>query len=316
VRSASYSADTPLGGSVGANYVRVDGRSSPSTERDLVFFNLVSDGYFEALGTRLLAGRDFNRHDTASSPKVAIVNESFAKKYFSGKSPVGASYRAEHGGKFGDPVQIIGLVRDVKYLDLREDFHPLVYTAAGQEANPGEIVTFELLVAAQNPFALISAAKSVIAKAAPNASVQFRTLASQVDESLAREQLLAAVSGFFGLLALLLALVGLYGITSYSVARRRSEIGIRIALGAGQSGVLRAVFAEVGVVVSIGLAIGVAGTLVITRLLASFLYGVRANDPLLLGLAVITLAVTAAVAGFIPAYRASRLNPMETLREE
>jgi predicted permease len=315
VISASYSGDTPLGGSVGANYVRIDGRHSAGAERDLVFFNEVSDGYFETFGTRLLAGRDFNQHDTVSSPKVAIVNESFEKKYFGGQNPVGARYRAQQNGAFGNPVQIVGLVRDVKYLDLREDFHPLIYVAANQEPNIGETVTLELRASA-HPSGLISAAKSVIAKAAPGASLQFRTLASQVSESLARERLLAVLSGSFGVLALLLALVGLYGLTSYGVTRRRSEIGIRMALGASQSRVLRAVFAQVALVVSIGLAFGIAGTLSVTHLLEALLYGVKANDPRLLGLAVLTLALTAAVAGFIPANRASRFDPMETLREE
>lgn len=315
VISASYSGDTPLGGAVGANYVRIDGRGSAGTERDLVFFNEVSGGYFGTFGTRLLAGRDFNQHDTESSPKVAIVNESFAKKYFGVKNPIGARYRAQQNGAFGNPVQIVGLVRDVKYLDLREDFHPLIYVSADQDANIGETVTLELR-AAGHPSGLISAAKWVIANAAPGASLQFRTLASQVSESLARERLLAVLSGSFALLALLLALVGLYGLTSYGVTRRRSEIGIRIALGAGQSRVVRAVFAQVALVVSIGLALGVAGTLSITHLLEALLYGVKANDLRLLGLAVLTLALTAAVAGFIPAYRASRFDPMETLREE
>lgn len=315
VISASYSGDTPLGGAVGANYVRIDGRPSAGTEGDLVFFNEVSDGYFDTFGTRLLAGRDFNQHDTVSSPKVAIVGESFAKKYFGNKTPIGTRYRAQQDGTFGDPVQIVGLVRDVKYLDLREDFHPLIYVAANQDANIGATVTVEVRAGAHLS-GLISAVKSVIAKAAPGASLQFRTLASQVGESLARERLLAVLSSSFGVLALLLALVGLYGLISYDVTRRRSEIGIRMALGAGQSRVLHAVFAQVALVVGIGLGIGVAGTLSITNLLTALLYGVKPSDPRLIGLAVLTLALTAALAGSIPAYRASRFDPMETLREE
>lgn len=315
VISASYSQDTPLGGAVGANYVQIEGHPSVGSERDLVFFNEVSEDYFKTFGTRLLAGRDFNRHDTVSSPKVAIVNESFAKKYLGSNNPVGARYRAQQSGRFGDPVQIVGLVRDVKYLDLREEFHPLIYVPAKQDSNIGETVTIELR-AAIHPAGLIPSAKSAIAKVAPSASVQFRTLASQVGDSLARERLLAVLSGSFGLLALLLALVGLYGLTSYGVTRRRREIGIRMALGAGRSRVLQSVFARVAMVAGIGLAIGVAGTLSITNLLAALLYGVKANDTRLLCLAVLTLALTAAFAGFIPAYRASRFDPMETLREE
>ena len=315
IRSASHSNNTPLGGAVDASYLQIDGYTSASKGRELVFLNEVSDQYFETLGTRLLAGRDFNAHDAAGSPKVAIVNESFAKKYFHGQNPIGRRYRAEQGNKLGEPVEIIGLVRDAKYLDLREDFHPTVYVAANQDANPGKIVTFELR-AAGNATTVIQEAKRAVDAADPDASLQIRTLAGQVDESLARERLLAALSGFFGGLALLLAMIGLYGVTSYNVTQRRNEIGIRMALGAQQSRVLRMVLGEVAILIVMGLAIGLAATIGATHFIASLLYGVRANDPWTLFLAAAMLALVAALAGFLPARRASRLDPMETLREE
>jgi predicted permease len=316
IRSASDSANTPLGGAVGASYLQLEGYTSPSTERELVFFNEVSDRYFETLGTHLLAGRDFNAHDVAGSPKVAIVNESFAKKYFHGQDPIGRRYRAEQGNKFSDPVEIVGLVRDAKYLDLREDFHSTVYVAASQNTNPGKIVTFELRAAAGNATAMIQDAKRTAGEVDPGASLQFRTLAGQVDESLARERLLATLSGFFGGLALLLAVLGLYGVMSYNMTRRRNEIGIRMALGAQQPRVLLTVLAEVAILIGIGLAIGLVSTIGATHLIASLLYGVQANDPRMFSLAAAVLATVAALAGFLPAYKASRLDPMEALREE
>ncbi len=315
VRSASHSDNTPLGGAVDANYVQIDGSSTPTEGHELIFFNEVSDRYFETLGTHLLAGRDFNARDTAGSPKVAIVNESFSKKYLRGQNPVGRRYRPEQGGKLGDPVQIVGLARDAKYLDLREEFHPTVYVAASQNPNTGKMLTFELRTAG-NATAVIQAAKRAAGAVDPDASLQVRTLTGQVDESLARERLLATLSGFFGALALLLAIIGLFGVTSYSVNRRRHEIGIRMALGAQQAQVLRMVLGEVTRLIGIGLVIGLGLALATTRFLQSFLFGVKQNDPWTLSLAAALLALAAALAGFLPARGASRLDPMVTLREE
>ena len=315
VRSASRSDSTPLAGAVGASYLQIDGEAAPVADRELVVFNEVTSDYFETLGTRLLAGRDFTTHDTVNSPKVALVNESFARKYFHGQSPVGRRYRAEDGNKLGDPVEIIAIVRDVKYLDLREGFRPTVYVAADQNASPGKEVTFELRVAS-NPAAMIQAATSAVNTVDPRASLQFRTLSAQVEQSLARERLVATLSGFFGGLALLLAMIGLYGVTSYGVSQQRNEIGIRMALGAQQSRILRTVLGEVMILIGIGLAIGLPVTAAATRFIASLLYGVRANDPLTISVTATMLALAAAVAGFLPARRASLIDAMSALREE
>ena len=316
VHSASGSDETPLGGAVNASYLQVDGDTSTNKERELVLVNEVSDQYFETLGTPVLAGRDFNAQDAPNSPKVALAGESFARKYFHGQDPIGHRYRMDLGNKLSDPVEIIGLVRDAKYLDLREDFRPAVYVPASQNTNPGKMVTFELRSVAGNGTVLIREAKRAVSEIDPDASLQLRTLAGQVDESLSRERLLATLSGFFGALALLLAVLGLYGVTSYNMTRRRNEIGIRMALGAQQTRVLLSVLKEVAILLGIGLGIGLIATVGATHLLASLLYGVKANDGRMLSLAAAILALAAMVAGFVPAHKASRSDPMEVLREE
>lgn len=315
VRSVSDSDTTPLGGAVDASYLQIDGHAR-DTDRELVFFNQVGGQYFETLGMHFLAGRDFNAHDTAGSREVAICNEAFARKYFHGQSPIGRHYRPAQGNKLGDTVEIIGLVRDTKYLDLREDFHPAVYVAESQNANPGRTLTFALLSTGGSTTAMIPGAKQVVGTVDSDASLQFRTLAGQVDESLARERLLAILAGFFGAVALLLALLGLYGVVSYKMASQRKETAIRMALGAQQSRVLGTVMGEVAVLIGIGLATGLMVTIGATHFIASFLYGVKATDPRMFSLAAATLATVTVIAAFLPAYKASRQDPMETLREE
>ncbi len=316
VRSASSSYMTPIDGSISAYVLQIDGYTSKGKDDTLVYLNEVSDRFFETLGTNLLAGRDFTSHDTTASPKVAIVNQTLVKKFFAGQDSIGKYYRPEEGNKLGDPVQIIGVVKDAKYTTLRDDVPSTVYLAASQEINPEQYIMFELRGAAGSPASLISAVKSSIADVNRDASLNFTTLALQVDQSLSRERLLATLSGFFGGLALLLAMIGLYGVMSYNVTRRRNEIGIRIALGAEPGRVLRMVMGEVGLLIGVGLGLGLAVSLATTRLVASFLYGLTPRDPLTLSLAAVLLAVVASLAGYLQARRASRLEPLIALREE
>jgi putative ABC transport system permease protein len=316
VLSASDSTGTPISGSFWNEDLQIEGYTSKSQDDTLVYFNQVSDGYFDTMGIQLVAGRDFNAHDTPESPKVAIINQTAADRYFAGQNPIGKRYREDFGNKMGDPVEIIGVVKDAKYGTLREEILPCAYVTASQVAKPRESVTFELRVAAGAPTSVVSAVKSAIAEVNRDVSLQFKALAVQVDESLARERLLATLSGFFGALALLLAMIGLYGVMSYNVARRRNEIGIRMALGAEQSRVLRMVLREVAILIGAGLAIGLGAAIGTTRFVESFLYGMKPNDPWTLTLAACVLALVAALAGFLPARRASRQDPMTALREE
>jgi putative ABC transport system permease protein len=316
VRSASASRMTPISGGFWNQDLQIEGYMSKGKDDTLVYFNQVSDRFFETLGTGMLAGRDFNSHDTPESPKVAVVNQTLANKFFSGQNPIGKRYRAEEGNKLSDVVEIIGVVKDAKYGTLREEILPTAYLATNQNGKPDQSMTFEVRVTAGAPTALVSGVKSSIAEVNRDVSVQFKTLALQVDESLARERLLATLSGFFGGLALILAMVGLYGVMSYNVARRRNEIGIRMALGAEQAQVLRMVLREVAVLVALGLVIGLGATIGTTRFVESFLYGLKGNEPWALASAAVVLALVAGLAGFLPARRASRLEPMNALRDE
>ncbi len=300
VRSASVSDITPISGSAWDETIQVDGYVAKSSEDANVYFNQVSDRFFETLGQPLLAGRDFNSNDTPQSTPVALVNQALAKKFFAGESPVGKRFRAEEGNKLGAPIEIIGIVKDAKYEDLRQDVPPTAYRAMSQIDKPRSSTNFEVRIASGAPAAMIPAVKSAIAEVNRDVSLEFKTLAMQVDESLARERLLATLSGFFGALALLLAMIGLYGVMSYNVARRRNEIGIRMALGAEQSRVLRMVLREVAILIAIGLAIGLGAALATTRFVESFLYGMKPNDPWTLSIAAAVLASVAALAGLPP----------------
>jgi len=315
VRAASISDFTPMLPPRRIHELAIDG-AARSREDSQVFFNAASDGYFATMGTPLMAGRDFNGHDTPASPAVAIVNQTMVKKYFQAANPIGRRFRIRAGDTLGVPVEIVGVVKDAKYNDLRQEIPPTAYTAWSQTEKLFPVTNIEVRAAGGAPTALIAGVRAAIASVDRNASIEFTTLAAQVDKSLEREQLLAMLAGFFGGLALLLATIGLYGVVSYSVARRRNEIGIRMALGAEKSRVLRMVMGEAAVLIGAGLAAGLGVTLAATRLVESFLYGVQPNDPLTLFLAAGVLAAAAGAAGYWPARRASRLDPMMALREE
>ena len=311
VRSASMSGMTPISPRNWGESLLIEGYTAKSERDTVVKFNSITAGYFETMGTPFVAGRDFNPYDTPKSPHVAIVNEAFAKKYFGNANPIGKTYRWRPNGVLSDPVEIVGVVKDAKYGSLREEIPPTSYRAESQEESR-PFAVLEVRAGAN----LIPAVKAAIEEVNKDLALQFGTLSTQIDESLTRERMLATLSGFFGGLALLLAMIGLYGVMSYNVARRRNEIGIRMALGAERARVLRMVLSEVAVLIGVGLAMGLAVTLATTRFVASFLYGLTPNDPWTLGSAAAVLAIVAAIAGFLPARRASRLDPMTALREE
>ena len=313
VAAASASLMTPVGGFFWNGEVETPD-FTPSGERDaIVYFNQVSDGYFGTLGTALKEGRDVTPQDAATSPPIAVINEAMAKRFFHG-DPIGRQYRAHHGRGMSPWVTVVGVVADAKYESLKDDVPPTAFVPLTQDQDLGAQVVFEVRGAA--PTMLIPAVKKVMLGASPSTALTFKTFEAQVDASLARPRLLGTLSGFFGALALLLSVIGVYGTISYNVTRRRSEIGIRIALGAAARRVRSMVVGEAGVLVVLGVALGLGMTLVGTRFVTSFLYGVSPTDPITIGGAAVLMTVVAIGAALIPAWRASRVDPMDVLREE
>jgi len=274
--------------------------------------NRVGAQYFKTLGTSMILGRAFGPKDTPKSPPVAIIDEAFARSLFPNGSPLGRRFSlGDH-----DDVEIIGVVRNAKYRNVREDPRGMFFIYNGQTESPDGFN--DLVVRAQGkPEALIANIRATIRAENPDLVVsETVTLAQEVDRSLAQEKLLADLAGFFGILALLLASVGLYGVIAYSVARRTNEIGIRMALGALPSGILGEVLRESLLVVALGLAAGLPVALACGRLVASQIYGVKADDPLLISTAAAVLILAALLAAWWPARRAALLDPLTALREE
>ena len=285
-------------------------------DRMVPWFDRVSAGYFQTMGTPLLAGRDFDDHDTPSSPEVAIVNQEFSKKFLSGANPLGKTFRILSGpGEKQHVYQIVGLVKSSKYQSLRDDFEPIVFVAAGQDDKPG--LGTNLIVRSASPVgSLMAALKKTVLEQNAGISLKFQVFRTQVRDSLLRERLLATLSGFFGFLAAALATIGLYGVISYMVARRRNEIGIRMALGANRTNVINLVLREAGLLLLTGFIVGIGVTIAATRTASSLLFGLKATDPVTIGLAIVLLGSVASAASFLPALRAARLEPTAALREE
>jgi predicted permease len=315
VVAASASEITPIGGTWNGT-ISVDGSAGSAPSDEMVYFNAVSDGFFHTLRTPLLAGRDFDQSDRPDSPPVAVVNETLARKFFGGLDPLGRRMGIGGGNESGAPsIEIVGVVGDTKYESLHEEALPIAYFPLSQAGWNLPLLNLELRTDGAIE-SLIPRVQAVSAAISPRISIEHTTLFDRVASTLARERLLAALSAFFGGLALLLAVIGLYGTMTQSVARRRKEIGIRMALGAARARVLRMVLAEAGGLVAVGLVLGGIAALATTRLVEAFLYGISPTDPTILALAALALAGVALAAGAVPAWRAAKVDPMETLREE
>jgi predicted permease len=313
VEEAAEASVIPISGDRSNHRFRFEGSGG-----DLLLsnFSRITSGYFRTLGTPLLAGRDFNDHDSANAPKAAIVNESFIKKFLNGADPIGKSIRLESGP--GEPeavYEVVGVTKDAKYVRLSDPFTPTVFLALDQAAEPDQGV--EVLSRSQVALnSQLMALKRELAAMNPAMGLNFYTLHSGIGDSLLGERLLATLSGFFGFLSALLASIGLYGVMSYIVARRRGEIGIRIALGADRSTVVKLIGRECGRLLGVGLAFGIVLALAASQAIAKLLYGLSPKDPATIAVSVLLLALVALPASLIPAIRASRLDPMKALRDE
>jgi predicted permease len=312
VDAAAEAFIVPVSGSGWNDRIVIDGKPRKET----VNFNSVGPAYFRTLATPMLAGRDFDGRDTTGGGKVAIVTERFAKLFFDGQNPVGQRFQIEEGAGVERPVyEIVGLVKDAKYTNLREEFTPIAFVAASQEAKLDPFL--QIIVRSGAPLTMVTAQiTGAVAATEPSTIMQFQTMDSMVRSSLMRERLMAMLSGFFGLLAGLLATIGLYGVMSYMVERRRNEIGIRIALGAERRDVVAMVMREAATLVVAGLVVGGLAALGAARWASTLLFGLGPSDPTTLLLAAVALSVVAALASYVPAWRASRLSPTAALREE
>jgi predicted permease len=287
--------------------------------RKLACYNVVGPGYFATTGLPLLAGRDFTAGDTTAAPKVAIINETMARRFFPNGDPVGQRFGMTSKEHSHD-IQVIGVVRDAKYEDLHEKPTAMAYYPYTQYiADWGTglyLRDFEVRFSG-DPETIIAQVRRAIGDVSASLPIwDVRTLSRQVDNSIVFPRLIAQLSAFFGLLAVFLACLGIYGVTSYAVGRRTNEIGVRMALGAQKRDVLRMVLGEITVLVALGLGFGIPLALAGNRWMVSLLFGLKPTDPATIAGAIVLLVAVAALAGYLPARRASRIDPMVALRYE
>jgi predicted permease len=319
IEAASLSANTPLSGrSWGMSVERVEGfERAPDAPPPWGELNMVSPGYFGTLGIPLLRGREFNATDAAGGPPVVIVNDAFAQRYFAGADPVGKhvyQHVPEGDPSGGLPTEIIGMVQTTRSGQLTDSPRPAMFFSVTQK--PELALTLAVRTGVDSG-ATITQLRGVVKSLDANVPVfDVRTLAQQKNSSLSMQRMAATLLSGFGALALLLAALGIYGVLAYSVGRRTREIGVRMALGAQLADVLRLVMRQGMSMVILGLVLGLAGALVVTRLLRSFLFEIQPFDPLTFGVVVALLSVAAAVACWLPARRAARVDPMVALRSE
>jgi predicted permease len=317
VHAVTYSTNGLFAGTESDDAIIVPGFNTSNTGDRVAMEDYVGPGYFEAVGIPLLAGRGIEARDTGTSERIAVVNEAMVKHFFHGQDPIGRQFTIDDPVWLDKPLTIVGVSHDAKDHGggLREEVTPRFYMAFRQVPDPTQIV-IEAQVSGI-PSADLANLLGQIKAADPHLPISFvRTLDKLVTSSAANQIALAKLSAFFAGLALLLACVGLYGVMSYTVAGRTREIGVRMALGARQGDVVRLVLREGMLLVGVGLAVGVPLALASSPVLHSFLFGLRSTDPLSLIAVILLLGVVSVLAGFIPARRAAKIDPMVALRYE
>ncbi len=315
VDAAAAAAIVPLSGDGIGHDILAGATGDAPEDVPVAAFNYVSPGYFETLQTPFLVGHDFDEHDRVGSPNVAIVNQAFVDKFAQGKNPLEFKFRVRRLMKTSAPYQIIGVVKDTKYSDLRENREVIVYSPQAQNEEASNDA--QILLRSNAPLAgILSAVKGTAIQADPDADITFYNLHRMIDDGLLRDRLMARLSGFFGMLAVLLAVIGLYGVISYMVARRRNEIGIRMSLGADRRSIISLVLRESVLLLSIGLIIGVALALAVSSAASALLFGLKSHDAATMIIATVSLAAIGLAASYLPALRAANLDPMDALRNE
>jgi len=311
VRSVTVSRNSPINGGASITHVSVAG-STPTGKPPYIYVNRVRDNFLDVMGIPLLSGRSFNRQDNEAGQKVAIINEAFARYYFPNENPVGRQFDFESPG---DPIEVVGIVKNAKYTSLRDDISPMaVYIPYQQNLRGLGQMSFEVRTAG-NPLEMTTAVRQAIQSVDKDVPIfAVKSEVQQIDESIAQERLFATLSSLFGILALLLACIGLYGVMSYSVARRTNEIGIRTALGAQRKDIAWMILRESSVMIVIGIAIGLPAAFAITRFVRSMLFGLTPTDSTTFVVSALIMIVVALGACYIPARRATRVDPLAALR--
>ncbi len=333
VQNAGLAAIAPLAGSRWNDAVTVPGYQPKKDDERYVDHNTVSPGFFAATGIPILLGRDFRPEDNPVSaveprpafnagvdpselegPRVAIVNQAFARKYFEGQNPIGGRFSRQETYHPEASYEIVGVVKDAKYFELRKAEEPLVYLPMWR--TPPRSATL-MVRSTVDPSAVVDAVRSEAQALDPAIPIlRTRTLTEQVDSNILQERFLATLCSFFGILALLLAAIGLYGVMAGSVTRRTREIGIRMALGAQQSSVLAMIIREAALMLILGVAVAIPAALAVTRLARTLLYGVEPNDVLSIAAASALLIAVGVFAAFLPARKAASIDPLRALRHE
>jgi predicted permease len=329
VRRVSFSLYSPMEGDNWGETVYIEGQAPPPPDSDEsnASWVRVSEAYFDTIGTKIVQGRAIADQDTATSQRVAVVNQTFANKFFKGENPIGKHF-GNIEPKYASSFEIVGVTEDTRYQGPTRPIRPTFFLSAEQSVsyeNP-RFITFENrnhylnaieLETMGNVPGLEPQVRRALAQVNPDlAVIDFVSFAEQVEGNFSQQKMIAKLTSLFGLLALVLASVGLYGVTSYAVERRTSEIGIRMALGADRFNVLKLVLRGAFLQVGIGLAIGIPATILGGRAMAAQLFGVKPYDPSILFLTTAVLSFAALVAAVVPARRAATLDPMRALRTE
>ncbi len=316
VQGATYSGNGIFSGSESADEVDVEGFTATKDTEKFSRFDAVGPQYFSTVGIPMLLGRELGQQDNAGSPHVCVINEAFAKLFFSGRNPIGRHITQRFGEK-KISMEIVGVAKNARDHRLRGDVPPRFYIPSDQGMEgPNEFAVFEIRTAG-NPEQMIALVRKTILSVNEDLPVEgAQALAVSIDRTNAQPRMVARLCSIFGIMALLLASTGLYGVLSYGVARRTNEIGIRMALGAGRSRVVNMILRETGIMIAIGVIAGVIFTAIGVQLVKSKLYGLGVLDPWAVLSAVVILMVVALIAGYIPAARAARVSPTQALRHE
>jgi putative ABC transport system permease protein len=320
VAHAAISEVTPVSGTITDVYVEAENGPQLAPPQNVSYRNVITPDWFATYGTRLIAGRDFDERDRLASPPVAIVNETFARRFLQGANPLGRRIRNPSSApdETRPWMEVVGIVADATYLSLRAALPPTMYVPLAQQpAGSGffPFATLSVRAASGSPVALARGVDDAIARVDSDIAITFTLLKQQVDAALVQERMMAMLSGWFSVLALLLSALGLYGVTAYAVSRRRTEIGIRMAIGAAPARVVRLVLGRVVILLGIGVLMGAGASVWASTFVAALLYGLEPRDPVTLLSSATVLAAVGALAGWLPAYRASRIDPAEVLRE-